>query len=110
MTHEGATQGHFTGLPNAISHVIEAPVPTTIVVTQPTADIPISGIPPEMTADLAIDLENNTTNWPKDPHHPHTLHHGGLKTENIKQVTIDDLLSDYYNSDDNDSNSDDDLN
>ena len=88
MTHVGATQGHFTGLPNAISHVIEAPVPTTVIMTHPTADIPIAGIPPEMTADLAIDLENTTTNWPEDPHHPHTLHHGGLKTENINKSQL----------------------
>ena len=88
MTHVGATQVHFTGLPDAISHMIEAPVSTTIVVTHPTADIPIAGIPPEMTADLAIDPENTTTNQPEDPHHPHTLHHGGLKTENINKSQL----------------------
>ena len=88
MTHIGATQGHFTGLPNTISHMTEAPVPTAIVMTHPTADIPIAGIPPKMTADLTIDLENTTTNWPKDPHHPHTLHHGGLKTENINKSQL----------------------
>ena len=32
------------------------------------------------------------------------------KDRKHKQVTIDDLLLDYYDSDDNDSNSDDDLN
>ena len=88
MTHIGAAQGHFTGLPNAISHVIEAPVPTAAIVTHPTADIPITGIPPEITADLAIDLENTTTNQPKDPHHPHTLHYGSLKTENINKSQL----------------------
>ena len=40
MTHVGANQGHFTGLPNAISHVTEAPAPTTTIVTHPTTDIP----------------------------------------------------------------------
>ena len=88
MTHIGANQGHFTGLPNAISHAIEAPVPTATVVTHPTTDIPITGIPPEITADLTIDQENTTTNWPEDPHHPHTLHHGSLKTENINKSQL----------------------
>ena len=88
MTHIGATQGHFAGLPNAISHMIEARVPTTVVVTHPTADIPIAGIPPEMTADLTIDPENTTTNQPDDPHHPHALYHGGLKTENINKSQL----------------------
>ena len=87
-THIGANQGHFTGLPDAISHVTEAPAPTTAIMTHPTADIPIAGIPPEMTADLTIDLENTTTNWPEDPHHPHTLHHGSLRTESINKSQL----------------------
>ena len=109
-THVGADQGHFTGLPNAISHMTEAPAPTAAVVTHPTADIPVAGIPPEMTADLAIDPENTTTNWPEDPNHPHTPASWKSKDRKHKQVTNDDPLSDYYNSDDNDSNSGDDLN
>ena len=88
MTHVGADQGHFTGLPNAISHMTEAPAPTAAVVTHPTADIPIAGIPPKMTADLTIDLENTTTNWPEDPNHPHTLHHGSLRTESINKSQL----------------------
>ena len=84
-THVGANQGHFTGLPNVISHVTEAPAPTATIMTHSTADIPIAGIPPEMTADLTIDPENTTTNQPKDPHHPHTLHHGSLRTDNINK-------------------------
>ena len=88
MTHIGVNQGHFTGLPNAISHVTEAPAPTIAVMTHPTADIPIAGIPPEMTADLTIDPEYTTTNQPKDPHHPHILHHGSLRTENINKSQL----------------------
>ena len=85
MTHVGVNQGHSTGLPGTISHVIEAQAPTTIVMTHPTADIPLTGMPPEMTADLAIDLENTTTNWPDDLHHLHTLHHGSQRTGNINK-------------------------
>ena len=87
-THVGANQGHFTGLPNVISHMTEAPAPTATIVTHPTTDIPIAGIPPEVTAGLTIDLENTTTNCPKDPHHPLTLHHGSLRTENINKSQL----------------------
>ena len=85
MTHVGVNQGHSTGLPITISHVIEAPALTTAIVTHPTTNIPLTGMPPVMTADLAIDLENTTTNWPKDLHHLHTLHHGSLRTGNINK-------------------------
>ena len=46
MTLIGANQGHFTGLPDVISHMTEAPAPTAAIVTLPTADIPIAEIPP----------------------------------------------------------------
>ena len=85
MTHIGVNQDHSTGLPITISHMIEAPALTAAIMTHPTTDIPLTGMPPEMTADLAIDLENTTTNWPKDLHHLHTLHHGSLRTGNINK-------------------------
>ena len=88
MTHVGVNQGHSTGLPNAISHMTEAQAPTTMVLTHPTADVPLTGMPPEMTADLTIDLENTTINWPNDPHHLHTLHHGSLRTGNINKSQL----------------------
>ena len=78
----GVNQDHSTGLPIATSHMIEAPALTAAIATCPTADIPLTGIPPETTADLAIDLENTTTN---QPHHLHTLHHGNLRTGNINR-------------------------
>ena len=85
MTLIGVEPDHSTDLPITTSHVIEAPVPTAAVTTHPTADLPLTGIPPEMTADLDIDLENNTTNWPKDLHPLHTLHPGNLRTGNINR-------------------------
>ena len=88
MTLIGANQGHVTGLPNVISHVTEAPAPTAAVVTLPTTDIPIAEIPPEMTASLTIDLENTTTDQPKDLCHPHTQHRGSLRTENINKSQL----------------------
>ena len=57
--------GHSIGPPGIISHVIEAPAPTATIMTHPTADIPLTGMPPKMTADPAIDLANATTNWPR---------------------------------------------
>ena len=76
---------HSTDLPIATSHVIEAPVPTAAIMTHPTADLPLTGIPPEMTADLDIDLGNNTTNQPDDLHPLHTHHPGNLRTGNINR-------------------------
>ena len=84
-TLKGVDPDHSTDHPITTSHVIEAPAPTIAVATHPTADLPLTGIPPKMTADLAIDPENNTTNWPKDLHPPHTLHHGSLRTGNINR-------------------------
>ena len=88
MTHVGVNQDHSTGLPVAISHVIEAPALTVAIMTHPTTDIPLMGMPPKATADLAIDLENATTNWPEDLHHLHTLHHGSLRTRNINKSQL----------------------
>ena len=85
MTPIGVNQDHSIGLPIATSHMIEAPALTAAIVTHPTADIPLTGIPPKMTADLTIDPENTTTNWPEDLHHLHTLHHGNLRTGNINR-------------------------
>ena len=81
----GVNSDHSTDLPIATSHVIGAPVPTTTIVTHLTTDLPLTGIPPEMTADLDIDPENNTTNQPKDLHPLHTLHPGNLRTGNINR-------------------------
>ena len=79
---------HSTDLPITISQVIEAPVPTTAIATHPTADLLLIGIPPEMTADLDIDLGNNTTNQPKDLHPLHTHHPGNLRTGNISRSQL----------------------
>ena len=84
-TFVGVNPDHSTDLPVTTSHMIEAPVPTTTIVTHPTADLALTGIPPEMTADLDIDLENNTTNQPEDLHPLHTLHPGNLRTGNINR-------------------------
>ena len=83
MTHIGVDQDHSTGLLATTSHGIEAPALTAAIMIHPTADIP--GIPPEMTADLAIDPESTTTNQPEALHHLHILHHGSLGAGNINR-------------------------
>ena len=83
MTHVGVSQDHSTSLLATTSQVIEAPALTATVVIHPTTDIP--GMPPKITADLAIGPENTTTNQPQALHHLHTLHHGSLRTGNINR-------------------------
>ena len=102
---------HSTDLPIAVSQVTGALVPTaTTIVTHLTADLHLIGMFPKMTADLDINPRSNTTDQPEDPHppcrHPSWKH----KDKRHKQVTIDNPPSEYYSSDDNDSDSEDDLN
>ena len=85
MTLIGGNPDHSTDLPIATSHMIEAPVPTAAVATHPTADLPLTEIHPEMTADLNIDPENNITNQPENLHPLHTHHPGNLRTGNINR-------------------------
>ena len=83
MTHVEVNQDHSTGLLATTPHVIEAPALTAAIMIHPTADIP--GMPPKITADLAKDAENTTTNWPKTLHPLHTLLHESLGTGNINR-------------------------
>ena len=73
------TPGHSTDLPAIVSHVTGAQVPTTTTMTHHTADLHLIGILPEMTVDLNIHPENNTTDWPMDPHPPHKHHLGNIR-------------------------------
>ena len=73
------TPGHSTDLPPIVSHVTVAPVPTATAMTHHTADLHLIGIPPGMTADLNINPESNTTDWPVDPCPPCKHHHGNKR-------------------------------
>ena len=79
----GINPDHSIGLLATISHETEAPVPITVVVIHPIADIPPVGIPSEMTADLTTEPYDNITTHPEDLH-------GNLKIESINksQLTI----------------------
>ena len=63
-----ATPDHSTGLPITTSHETGALAPAATATIHLTTDLHLTGIPHEMTADLDIDLGNNTTNQPKDLH------------------------------------------
>ena len=78
MTPREVTQGHSIGLLAAISCMIEAPAPITANVIHPTADSLPADMSPEMTADLAIEPKNSSTNCPE-------FLHGNLRTENINK-------------------------
>ena len=113
MTPIGATPGHSTDLPDIVSHTTEAQVHTATTMTHHTADLHPIEFFPKMTADIDhTNPKNNITNQHKDLHQAHMQHHGIVKSKDRrhKQVTIDDPPSEYYSSDDQDSDSEDDLN
>ena len=109
ITPTGATPGHSTGLPDVVSHATEAQVPTAIAMTHHTAELHPIGIFPKMTADLDTNPKN-ISNQHKDPSSSSQATPWKHKDKRQKQVTIDDPPSEYYSSDDHDSDSEDDLN
>ena len=89
------TQGHSTGLPNIVSHITGAQVPTAIAMTHCTTDLHLIGILPEMTADLNINPENNTTDWPMDPHPARRHHLGNIR---IRGMSKSPLMTHHQNT------------
>ena len=82
------TPDHSTDLPIATSHETEVLAPTAAAVTHLTADLHLTGMPPEMTADLNIGPGNNTTNQPEDLHQLHIHHLGNLRTGNTNRSQL----------------------
>ena len=109
ITPIGAALVHSTDLPVIVSDTAEAQVLTAITMTHCTADLHLIGILPEMTADLKTNPEHNNTNRHKDPLSTSQATPWMHKDKRHKQVTIDDPPSEYYSSDDHDSNLEDDL-
>ena len=91
----------------------EAQAHTATAETHNTADPHHVGISPEMTVDPRT-CTNPTNTITKPPQRPssssHPMHCGRSKDRRYKQVTIDDPPSEYYSSDEQDSDSEDDLN
>ena len=104
------TPDHSIDLPIAVSHNTKALVPTTTTATHLTADLHLIGILPEMTADLDINLRKQHYRPAQGPSSTSQASSWKHKDRRHKQVTIDDPLSEYYSSDDNDSDSEDELN
>ena len=110
MTPIGATPGHSTDHPNIVSHATEAQVHTTTAVTHHTTDChPIETFP-KMTADL-------NTKSQKQHYKPIQGSSSGsqatpwkIKTEDTNKSQLTDPPSKYYSSDEQDSDSEDDLN
>ena len=82
------TPDHSTDLPIVVSHVTGALVPTTTVTTHLTTDLHLTGIFPEMTADLDINPGSNTTDWPKDPHPPCRHHLGNIRIRDTSKSPL----------------------
>ena len=101
---------HSTDLPIETSHMTEAPVPTTTIVIHPTTDPHLTGTLPEMSSrsqhrsrkhHYKPDQGSSSTSQAPSWKHKDRRH---------KQVKIDNPPSEYYSSDNNDSNSNEDLN
>ena len=97
---------HSTDLPITTSHLTEAPVPTTAIAIHHTTDPRFTGTLPKMTADLNIGPGNIITNQTEDLHPFHGHHLGNTRTKDTNKSQ----LTTHHCSDDNDSDSNDDLN
>ena len=82
------TPGHSTDLPVIVSHITGAQVPTTTAMTHCTADLHLIGILPKMTADLDINPNSNTTDWPMDPHPPCKHHLGNIRIRDTSKSPL----------------------
>ena len=87
--------GHSTDLPAIVSHITGAQVLTTTAMTHCTTDLHLIGIFPEMTADLDINPQNNTTDWPMDPCPPHKHHLGNIR---IRDTSKSPLMTHHQNT------------
>ena len=101
----------FTNPHTTAHHATEAQAHTTTAETHHTADPHHTGVSPEITADLEHAHPAKTITKPQKDHLPvHIKTPWKSKDKKYKQVTIDGLPSEYYSSDEQDSDSEDDLN
>ena len=82
------TPGHSTDLPNVVSHITGAQVPTATAMTHCTADLHLIGILPKMTANLNINPKNNTTDQPTYPCPPHKHHLGNIRIRDTSKSPL----------------------
>ena len=109
-THEGVVLGPTTDPHTAAHHVTETQVHTTADETLHTEDLHHTEVFPGITVDPDHMHHTNTT----AKHHQNCItaptEQPGKTDRKYKQVTIDDPPSEYYSSDEQASESDNDLN
>ena len=111
MTTTGATPDHFIDHHIIVLHATEVQAHTATTMTHHIADPHPIGISPKMTADPNhTNPASNITNQHKDLLQVHKQYLGKNQDGRHKQVTIDDPSCVYYSSDEQDSDSEDDLN
>ena len=80
------TLHHSTDLLAIVSHVTGAPAPITTATTHLTADLHLTGIHPEMTADLDINPASNTTDQHVDPRQLHEHQIRNIRIRNTSKL------------------------
>ena len=107
MTHEGVIPGPITDPHTTAHHATDTQVHTTTDETLCTEDPQHTGVFPGIAVDPDHVHHTNTSSKPS-----YSCDHTAWKNKDrkYKQVTIDDSPSEYYNSDEQDSKSDEDLN
>ena len=111
VTLREVTLDPFTDPHTAAHHATDAQAHTATAKTHHTADPHHAGVSLEMTVDPGHTCSANTIKKPPKDHLPvHIKHHGSPRTGNTSKSTIDDPPSEYYSSDEQDTNSEDDLN
>ena len=86
--------GHSADLPNVVSHITGAQIPTATATTHHTADLHLIGTLPEMKADLDINPKNNTTDQPTDPCPPCKYYLGNIR---IRDTSKSPLMTHHQN-------------
>ena len=111
MTPAGVTPDHFIDLHVIAPHATEAQVHTATNVTHHIADHHPIEISPGITADPDhTNPISNIINQHKDLLQVHKLHLGKMRTEDTNRLQLMILPSEYHSSDDQDSDSEDNLN
>ena len=110
VTHKEVTLGPITNPHATVHHATEAQAHTVTDETPHTADPHHAEVFPETAVDPDHIHHTNTTTKHQQDHLPAPIEQPGkTKDRNHKQVTIDDPPSKYYSSDEQASDSEDDL-
>ena len=110
VTLAEVTLDPFTNPHAAAHHATEGQAHTTTAETHHTADPHHAGVSPKMTADPEHAHPENTITKPQKDHLPvHIQHPGSLRTGSTNRLQLMTHHQSYYSSDEQDSDSEDDL-